>query len=180
MWRNLSGLATKGYGRRRPNTNNGTAPPTPLLRFQWRTSTRSPQPLVQTFPSTSGCGWFVESTGSALAALASGAAANGSALARLGWVVQTAADGAGSLRKWQGSCRAQLDAVAKMQPPDDLRHAMPQRIFGNIETKGFEPRRFHEVLDGKTLPAPTSGTGSPGLRPKCAIISSVIGGHRPS
>jgi len=46
----------------------------------------------------------------------------------------------------------QLDAISEMQPPDDLRLAVHQRIFGDVETEGFEPRAgLHQVFDEKPL-----------------------------
>src|SRR5215831_1015239 len=73
----------------------------------------------------------------------------------------------------------QLDAIAEMQPPDDLGLAMHQGIFGNVETECFESRTgFHEILDQKALAGPD--IEHPIAAFEAEMLDHVLGDREPS
>lgn len=73
----------------------------------------------------------------------------------------------------------QLDAISEMQPPDDLRLAVHQRIFGDVETEGFEPRAgLHQVFDEKPLAGADIEHAVAGLQAE--MLDHVLGDREPS
>src|SRR5215831_14751246 len=75
--------------------------------------------------------------------------------------------------------KRQLDGIAEMEPADDLRLAMHQRIFRNVEAEGFEAGTdLDQVLDQEALAAAYVEHAIAGL--EIEVLHHVLGDRNPS
>src|SRR5215471_14084013 len=75
--------------------------------------------------------------------------------------------------------KRQLDGIAEMQPPDDLRLAMHQRIFRDVEAEGLQPGTdLDQVLDQEALAAAYVEHAVAGL--EIEVLHHILGDRNPS
>src|SRR5215469_2437149 len=73
----------------------------------------------------------------------------------------------------------QLDAVAEVQPPDNLRLAMHQRVFRNVEAERLQTRAdLHQVLNEKSFAGADIEYAV--ARPQAEMRDHVLGNRQPA
>jgi hypothetical protein len=73
----------------------------------------------------------------------------------------------------------QLDAVSKMQAPDNFGLAVHQRIFRNVDAERFQTRaRLHQVLDEESFARPDIEHAV--ARPQAEMRDHVLGDRQPA